>query len=661
MEYRSVEDYDLSRPFSHDPNFDGVDEDRKCTDVCMLMFFILFLCGMLTIFFISLVNGNPKYLYIPTDHRGLLCGYDNRNLKVDNSDNLVDLTDKPYLFWVRPGKKNYARSFCVSACPHQGLFSSAMAENLKMANNGYKGFVAENEICKADIDGKMIAPEVENYSAKADGINERYFCGYSSKAYFKRCFPTSDAFKDITNNESSIIDYMKNISESSNSLSKVAVAIGDLYNSVGIIALCVFISLVLSFVWLCILRCCTKVFVWISVLLSFAALILLTILCFKQSRKSTSTKIIEGITLGVYSEELNQKVFKVMFIILVILDVIFALIFVFMIPRIVYSIKVIKCVSEMFFSVASLFFFPIFQYIILFIWWIYVIGVATVLFGAGTLKRDFVKLDPSDSNTMTDAIKMEYDKVIQGFSIYHFIGFLWVSFFISALGEMTIAGVVAQYYFASDDDRNDMPRFICLRSFLRSLRFHAGSLALGSLIITVCRLIRLILEFIDEKTKNSQNTVVKCFIKCCKCCCYCLEKFLKYLNRNGYIMTAMHGYSFFKGCVSAFNLLLRNAARATAINWVGDFTLFLGRIVVSAITTMIAILIFRSKDNITFYIVPALCIFVMSWIASGVFTGVFEISIDSMFMCFLEDEERNDGHGKRRPQELQDFLNDQEQ
>ena len=50
---------------------------------------------------------------------------------------------------------------------------------------------------------------------------------------------------------------------------------------------------------------------------------------------------------------------------------------------------------------------------------------------------------------------------------------------------------------------------------------------------------------------------------------------------------AMYGYSFCKGGKQAFKLLVANVLRVTAINSVGDFVLFLGKVLVVAATVLI--------------------------------------------------------------------------
>ncbi|GFR78489.1 choline transporter-like protein 2 [Elysia marginata] len=74
-------------------------------------------------------------------------------------------------------------------------------------------------------------------------------------------------------------------------------------------------------------------------------------------------------------------------------------------------------------------------------------------------------------------------------------------------------------------------------------------------------MIRIILEYIEYKLKDSENRVAKFIIKCLQCCFWCLEKFLKFLNKNAYIMIAIHGKNFCFSAKDAFMLIMRNIVR----------------------------------------------------------------------------------------------------
>lgn len=658
------EDSEYGEPYQYEEGFDGIEKSRRCTDCCMAVFFILFFCGCLALLFVSLTKSNYKYIYIPTDHRGLMCGYDNRNVKVQHNEDLPDLTNKKYLFWVRPGAPGYSRSFCVEECPTTGLFIQTVLKfnDTKVGITRIDSGFEKDHICyeynTKDSANIQVKATIENYSEKVTTAN-RYFCPYATKKMLERCFPTADAFN------TSIDDIKEEIQEFGNSVNSASIAIQaveDVYNTIWMIAVAVGVALILSILWLCLLRCCAAFFVWLAVILAAAAMGVLTFLSYKQWKDEFNNhQLIEAYTFGFASEKLNSKVFKIIFIVLLVLDAIYILLVIFLFNRIRTSVKIIKYVSQAFGKKPSLFFFPVVNYIIMFVWWAYVIGCAVVLFGAGTPERKFV----DEGNTIVDKIEMKYDLIIQGFAIYLLVGFIWVSLFIDALGEMTVAGVIAQYYFTYEEDRKHLPKCMVTRSFFRSLRYHTGSLALGSFIITVCKVVRIILEYIDQKTKGKRGCFADCVIKCCKCCMCCLEKFLKFLNRNAYIMIAIHGYNFWNGAKNAFKLIVRNCIRVSVLNWVGDFTLFLGRVFVSAGVTAGSLWLFRTNKDVQFFIVPAVIVFICSYLASGAFTGVFEIGIDSMFLCFMEDEERNDGinHKKYASKGLQKFMkkHDEEQ
>ena len=101
-------------------------------------------------------------------------------------------------------------------------------------------------------------------------------------------------------------------------------------------------------------------------------------------------------------------------------------------------------------------------------------------------------------------------------------------------------------------------------------RYHLGTLAFGALILTICRIIRIILEIIHEKLKKANNQFANAVMCCCNCFFYLLENFLKFINTNAYIMCAVHGKGFCRSARDAFNLLMRNVLRVVVIGRVSS-------------------------------------------------------------------------------------------
>ncbi|KAF4528128.1 hypothetical protein B566_EDAN016331, partial [Ephemera danica] len=157
--------------------------------------------------------------------------------------------------------------------------------------------------------------------------------------------------------------------------------------------------------------------------------------------------------------------------------------------------------------------------------------------------------------------------------------------------------------------------------------YHLGTLAFGSLIITICRMIRLVLEYIDQKLKKyADYQIVKFIMCCCKCCFWCLEKFLLFLNRNAYIMCA-----------------------------VTDFLLFLGKLLITLGIVVQWFFIFSHRldpinkyvPNLNYYMAPVIIIGVGTYFIATVFFSVYNMAVDTLFLCFLEDCERNDGSAEK--------------
>lgn len=112
-----------------------------------------------------------------------------------------------------------------------------------------------------------------------------------------------------------------------------------------------------------------------------------------------------------------------------------------------------------------------------------------------------------------------------------------------------------------------------------TLRYHMGTAAFGSLIIAIIKTIRAVIAYLQKHAKASKNKILQYLLCVLQCCMWCLEKCMKFLNKNAYIETAIYGYSFCKSARRAFFLLLRNILRVAAVNLVADFVLILGKVI----------------------------------------------------------------------------------
>ncbi|XP_047715330.1 choline transporter-like protein 4 isoform X2 [Prionailurus viverrinus] len=236
--------------------------------------------------------------------------------------------------------------------------------------------------------------------------------------------------------------------------------------------------------------------------------------------------------------------------------------------------------------------------------------------------------------------------------IYGVLGLFWTLNWVLALGQCVLAGAFASFYWALDK-RRDIPTFPLISAFIRTLRYHTGSLAFGALILTLVQIARVILEYIDNKLRGAQNPVARCIMCCFKCCLWCLEKFIKFLNRNAYIMIAIYGKNFCVSAKNAFMLLMRNIVRVVVLDKVTDLLLFFGKLLVVGGVGVLSFFFFTGRiqglgtnfesPSLNYYWLPIMVSILGAYVIANGFFSVFGMCVDTLFLCFLEDLERNDG------------------
>lgn len=111
------------------------------------------------------------------------------------------------------------------------------------------------------------------------------------------------------------------------------------------------------------------------------------------------------------------------------------------------------------------------------------------------------------------------------------------------------------------------------RSVWRAFRYHFGTLAFGSFILALVWIIKTILAYVSAKLKaegvTDQSKLVEWIINCLQCYVNCFERFIKFLNKNAYIQTALMSTSFCESARNAFFLILRNGGRFLALGSIG--------------------------------------------------------------------------------------------
>uniref|UniRef100_V5GSQ9 Choline transporter-like protein n=1 Tax=Anoplophora glabripennis TaxID=217634 RepID=V5GSQ9_ANOGL len=255
------------------------------------------------------------------------------------------------------------------------------------------------------------------------------------------------------------------------------------------------------------------------------------------------------------------------------------------------------------------------------------------------------------AGTLTEIIDgyLQYQpNVVMQFSIiFSFWMTFWVSQFLTGIQYMVIAGAVSKWYFAKDKNNLNAP---IITSASIAFKFHLGTAAFGSLIITVMAIIR---SLISSLFKNK-------FVKACfDSCMSVIEDFLKYLSKNAYIMTAMHGKPFFKSGKRAARILLQNVANIVVLNYIGDFVIVMAQVLVMLISLLFTYLILQGVDSPHKWAVYVI-VGIISIIVAAICFSIFETVIDTIYLCFCEDKLLNDGMARpyAMSRDLMEFMED---
>jgi choline transporter-like protein 2/4/5 len=359
---------------------------------------------------------------------------------------------------------------------------------------------------------------------------------------------------------------------------------GDIYNNKGLIfgfGICV--STVIAFTYLYVLRIpgLLMLVIW-SIIFSIEVLALAGAFMLMELAKEWK---VDGRT------DNEVKGMEILSYIVLFLAFLYACLMVVLRKRVQLAISVVKQAARSLASMPVLIFMPVFQTVFLCIflvpWCIYVLYLAS--------SGDISNATGSYITGLGTSVEYQYreftfDQNTKFAFLYMLFIYFWTSEFIVAVGQLIIALSIVAWYF--NRDKKSVNNKTAIWSAKTITRYHLGTAAFGSLIIAIIKTIRAVIAYFQNKAKKSGNKLAQYVLCVLQCCMWCLEKFMKFLNKNAYIQTAIYGQSFCPAAKRAFFLLLRNVLRVAAVTMVSTFILLLGKVIIIFLLCIITIIHF---------------------------------------------------------------------
>ncbi|XP_052774226.1 choline transporter-like protein 1 [Mya arenaria] len=595
--------------------------DRKCTDVAFLLLFLCFIGGMGYSGYRGVSLGNPRRLLYGTDSWGNVCNQQNDVIPgLNMSRTGLDLIDKPYLFYfnedifaavIDANKDNIKTvKICVPKCPPALVTVSEMQNFAVTSGSG---------TCVYDI------KTADYFGGTLDGLSD---CPHlpikEQSAFLYRCVPRA-----LTQRLDHVFDAVHSLLDAIQE-HLVEKGASDIENSWFEMTLLCALSVVVAVVLTILLQIFAAFIIWLMVIAMVTGGLLATGLCWYHYHQAKT--VLASTSAEARTPELERRTnnWLIGAGCVTAITVIVLLVLLAVRKHITLVVELFRQAGAAVRCMPSLLLLPL---------------MTIILLGAsfGGFAFIFLYIETAgipEIDTGTGHVLYRTDRVLSVLQWYHLFGTVWVLQFIIACHKLTVAGAVAIWYFSRDKEALGFP---VLSAMSRVVRYHLGSVAFGSFVITFVIVVRMLLSFVENRLRGKTHPVAVFLMKCFKCCLWCFERFIKFLSDNAYIEIAIHGLGFCRAARQAFHVVLENAFRVAAINSVGDFVLFLGKLATVSIVTVAGLEFISVRKNVSFVWLPVTLTAIFAYFIASCFMSVYEMAIDTIFLCFCEDSLMNDG------------------
>uniref|UniRef100_A0A673ME46 Choline transporter-like protein n=1 Tax=Sinocyclocheilus rhinocerous TaxID=307959 RepID=A0A673ME46_9TELE len=615
-----------------------------CTDVLCCVIFVIVILGYIVLGTVAWMHGDPRKVVYPTDSYGQFCGQQgtpNANKAILFYFNILQCANPTVLINLQ--------------CPTTQVIQTLFANHLSFCLSWIALYLA-------------LACFVTDASVSLVYLSCVYPSAQTDLPLTSTCNTTTDAikFSCFYSGITSLLD-----------AKEVGIKIFEDYASSWFwILIGLVISMLVSLIFILLPRFTAGVLFWMVIFGVIAAVGYGIWHCYWEY-SSLKGKPDSDITIPDIGFQTDFRVYLqlsqtwlIFMISLAVIEAIIILVLIFLRNRVRIAIALLKEGSKAIGCIMSTLFYPIITFLLLAICIAYWAVTAVFLASSGDAVYKVMSTLPNCkyTNLTCDPETFSQSNVTKlcpgsqctfafygGESLYHryifvlqlcnLLVFLWLVNFTIALGQCTLAGAFASYYWALRKPA-DIPPCPLASSFGRALRYHTGSLAFGALILSIVQFIRIILEYLDHKLKGAHNAFTRFLLCCLKCCFWCLEHFIKFMNRNAYIMVSRSTFSRYRHFITLYYI---HIYYITACIFNVDTKLF--HLFKYEKQCVLAFFFFTRQipviqqevPSLNYYWVPLLTVIFGSYMIAHGFFNVYAMCVDTLFLCFCEDLERNDG------------------
>jgi hypothetical protein len=210
--------------------------------------------------------------------------------------------------------------------------------------------------------------------------------------------------------------------------------------------------------------------------------------------------------------------------------------------------------------------------------------------------------------------------------VFLIFSFYWVSEVLKNIVHVSVSGVIATSYFLGDM----MPENPTLGALKRSLTTSFGSICLGSLIVSVLKTLRTLIRMVRSENNNLLLCLADCLLGC-------IDSLVQYFNHYAFCQVAIYGKTFVEAARSTWELIKHSGLEAIAndnlvdgVLWVG---VFFNAILTAAAGVGVAFVFGQS------YLIYGIIGFIIGFVIMILGMQVIDSGVACTFVCFAEDRE----------------------
>lgn len=250
---------------------------------------------------------------------------------------------------------------------------------------------------------------------------------------------------------------------------------------------------------------------------------------------------------------------------------------------------------------------------------------------------------------------------------FSFFMLFWMLEFSNSLSQYVLSWTAQMWYFTPyvDGHKVDKNYSGVIDGYLHALRYHVGTIALGSLLITYLRGVRIAGAMLVRHTQVEGNLVTACLRASCDCCIALFHEQLAHLTKNAYMDVAISSSTFCTGARRALDLLTHEVPAVAELHGCQNIFHICGVGMIVSVNVWVTLaatnsMLVFTEETSPYFVTTPLYVAAAAGLVGGFiatcFMTVLDVVGDTILYCFASGQRRrrqfdaNEYREKKQPE-----------